>query len=283
MEPQDFLRGGDSIVDEPDPAKLVTEPANRTSVNREVMATWWDEKQGEEGDLWHRTLIDPTLFRVLGPVEGQHVLDLACGNGYIARKLARSGARVTGVDVSASIIERARAREERDPLGIVYHVADAARLDGLGDAGFDVVVCNMALMDIADAKGALREAARMLRSGGRLVVSLPHPCFAVGLYHSGWAVEKFDPETTVWRKVSRYREVFQHPMIWRDDSGGEWYTPGYHRPLSWYFRALRIAGFVVSAFEEPEPTEEFMEEDSEGAWIEQIPLHCVIEAYKFKP
>ena len=35
--------------------------------------------------------------------------------------------------------------------------------------------------------------------------------------------------------------------------------------------------------EEPEPTEEFMAEDPQGAWIEQIPLQCVIEAYKFKP
>ncbi len=40
------------------------------------------QQQGDEGDLWHRTLIDPTLLRVLGPLEGQHVLDLACGNGY---------------------------------------------------------------------------------------------------------------------------------------------------------------------------------------------------------
>jgi ubiquinone/menaquinone biosynthesis C-methylase UbiE len=47
------------------------------------------QQQGDEGDLWHRTLIDPALLRVLGPLEGQHVLDLACGNGYIARKLAK--------------------------------------------------------------------------------------------------------------------------------------------------------------------------------------------------
>jgi ubiquinone/menaquinone biosynthesis C-methylase UbiE len=282
MEPG-LLRGGDSIVDEPDPAKRVTEPGNRTTVNWEEMATWWDEKQGEEGDLWHRTLIDPTLFRVLGPVEGQYVLDLACGNGYIARKLARSGARVTGVDASAPIMEHARSREEREPLGIVYHVTDAARLDELGDSSFDVVVCNMALMDVPDAKGTLREAARVLRPGGRLIASLSHPSFDVSVSSSGWVVERMGFETTVFRKVSRYRRVFEHWIPWRGEAGQEWWTPAYHRPLSWYFRALRSAGFVVSAFEEPEPTEEFMAEDQEGAWIEQIPLHCVIEAYRFKP
>ena len=47
------------------------------------MAYWWDEKQGDEGDLWHRALIDPPLLRLAGEVRGLHVLDLACGNGYL--------------------------------------------------------------------------------------------------------------------------------------------------------------------------------------------------------
>jgi len=56
------------------------------------------------------------------------------------------GAQVTGVDTSAPIIERARRREANDPLGITYHVGDAARLDMFEDASFDAVVCAMALM-----------------------------------------------------------------------------------------------------------------------------------------
>ena len=199
------------MTNEPHPRRRVEpEPADRTIVDWEEIAAWWDERQGDEGDLWHRTLIDPTLFRVLGPVEGLHMLDLACGNGYIARKLARAGARVTGVDASTPVMEHARAREEREPLGIGYHVADAARLDGLGDASFDVVVCNMALRDIPDAEGALREAARVLRPGGRLITSLSHPCFDVSVSSSGWVVERIGFETTVFRKVSRYRRVFEH-------------------------------------------------------------------------
>ena len=117
---------------------------------------------------------------------------------------------MTGVDASTPVMEHARAREEREPLGIGYHVADAARLDGLGDASFDVVVCNMALMDIPDAEGALREAARVLRPGGRLITGLSHPCFDVSVSSSGWVVERIGFETTVFRKVSRYRRVFEH-------------------------------------------------------------------------
>ena len=57
-------------------------------------------------------------------------------------------------------------------------------------------------------------------------------------------------------------------------------TPYYHRPLSWYFRAIGRAGLAVTAFEEPEPTEEFVTESSQGAYLREIPLHCVIEARK---
>ena len=70
-----------------------------------------------------------------------------------------------------------------------------------------------------------------------------------------------------------------------------WHPPGelceevrrsYHRPLSWYFRTLRASGMVVAALEEPEPTEELLENSEQGPWIAEIPLHCVIEAWKIE-
>jgi hypothetical protein len=53
------------------------------------MAEWWDTHLGEEGDLWHRALIDPPLLRLAGEVSGKRVLDLTCGNGYLSRRFAR--------------------------------------------------------------------------------------------------------------------------------------------------------------------------------------------------
>jgi ubiquinone/menaquinone biosynthesis C-methylase UbiE len=178
-------------------------------------------------------------------VKGQYVLDLACGNGYIARKLARPGARVIGVDASTPIVEHARAREERESLGMVYHVADAGHLDGLGDAGFDVVVCNMALIDIPNPEEALRKAARVLRPAGRLVASLSHPCFDVSLSSSGWVVERVGLETTIFRKISHYRRVFKYWIPWRGEADHIWWTPAYHRPLSWYYFSRDDAHRVV--------------------------------------
>lgn len=246
----------------------------------EHIAAWWDAKQGDDGDPWHRMLIDPVVFRLLGPVSGQAVLDLACGNGYIARRLARQGAKVTGVDASAPIIARARQRGEQAGISITYYVGDAAHLDMLADETFDIAVCNMGLMDIADGEGAIHEVARVLKPSGRCVASICHPCFDTG-NASGWAVERMGLTTTVWRKVSRYREVRQD-WCWRRTAPDTiWQTKLYHRPLSWYFRAFRAAGLALVALEEPEATEEFIQaEGPQGSWIAEIPLHCVFEARK---
>jgi SAM-dependent methyltransferase len=245
----------------------------------EQMTGWRDEKLGEEGDLWHRTLIDPPLLDLAGNVDGIRVLDLACGNGYLSRRFARQGDAVTGVDANAPLIERVRVREAREPLGITFHVADAANLEMLEDGAFDLVVCNMALMDIENAAGAIREVARVLQQEGRFVVGLSHPCFDK-INTSGWAIEHVYPVTTIWRKMSRYREVSADDLPWEVEAGQVVRTRSYHRPLSWYFRALRASGLVVAALEEPEPTEEFLAASSQGAWIAEIPLHCVIEAWK---
>jgi ubiquinone/menaquinone biosynthesis C-methylase UbiE len=246
----------------------------------EQMAEWWDNKLGDDGDLWHRALIDPPVFKLVGAVTGQRVLDLACGNGYISRRLARAGAQVVGIDSTAAIVGRARAREAREPLGIAYHVCDAAQLPMLEDSTFDLVVCNMALMDIADAASAIREVGRVLAPQGRFVASIAHPCFDK-MESSGWLIEHFYPTTTIWRKMSRYRDLAVEHIPWPKAGDQPIITLSYHRPLSWYFQALRAAGLVVAALEEPEPTEEFLASDpQQGAWIAEIPLHCVFEAWK---
>src|SRR5438034_10343696 len=93
------------------------------------MAEWYDAKQGDTGDFWHRTLIDPTFLRVVGDVRGLHVLDLGCGNGYLSRRFARGGATVVAADASSQIIDRALAAESRAALGVDDRVAAPARLE----------------------------------------------------------------------------------------------------------------------------------------------------------
>lgn len=264
------------------------------------IASWWDGRMGDQhGDRWHRTLLDPALLDVVGDVEGQRVLDLACGTGHLSRRLASQGARVTGLDASAEMIRHAREREQRvqDSLDesdvegaanrakIDFQCGDAARLENFDERTFDTVVVSMALMDIKDADQAISEAARVLHSGGRLVASLKHPCFDTGSENSAWIIESFPYQDRVYRKVGRYRNLFEHYALWRvgpeENRGAETLTTTYyHRPLSWYFRVFRDSGLAVTAFEEPAPTEGFYEVSKQARYFEDVPLHCIIEARK---
>jgi ubiquinone/menaquinone biosynthesis C-methylase UbiE len=246
------------------------------------LAEWYDAKQGDTGDLWHRELIDPTLLSLVGEVRGKRLLDVACGNGYLARRFAREGASVAGVDASAPVIALAQARERAEPLGVTYHVGDAGSLSMFGDAAFDLAVSNMALMDMPEIDGPFREVARLLRPGGRLVASLCHPCFDVP-ESSSWLFERKEYVSTVSRRVGRYRRAFEGSSLWSVPGRPEFRTRMYHRPLSAYVRGLWAAGLAVTAMEEPDGSAEFRTASPQAEAIREVPLHLVLEARKVSP
>ena len=108
-------------------------------------------------------------------VGGLRILDLACGQGRLARHLASQGATVVGVDLSVELLARARSRET---ARIEYRHGDAADPSAWWDGStFDGVTSEMALMDVEDLDGALGAVAAAVRPGGWFVCSLFHPCF----------------------------------------------------------------------------------------------------------
>lgn len=211
------------------------------------IAEWYDESI-RAGTLLHE-LVFPGLFALTDDVGGQHVCDLACGQGVVARQLARRGARVVGIDVSTKLLHIARRDEAAAPLGIVYVHDDAQILTTVADETFDGVVCNMALMDIPDGRGVFRTVHRILRPAGWFVFSITHPCFETPT--SDWADEQGRP---VRRVVSGYfQEGFwrsEHPQGVRGRVGA------YHRTLSTYVNLLTEMGLVVERFVEPAATGE---------------------------
>ena len=112
-----------------------------------------------------------TLFELLGDIAGKTVLDLACGEGFYTRLLKQAGAcEVTGVDVSAAMIELAEDQERQNPLGCKYVCTDVAAFEP-GD-GVDLVVA-VYLLNYAKTADQVRQFCRVcheaLRPGGRFV------------------------------------------------------------------------------------------------------------------
>jgi ubiquinone/menaquinone biosynthesis C-methylase UbiE len=105
---------------------------------------------------------------------GERVVDVACGTGVVTRLAAErvGDAAVAGVDVNPAMLEVARTATQ--DTAIEWHAASADALP-LGDATFDVALCQMGLQFFPDRLGALREMRRVVSSGGRAALNVPGP------------------------------------------------------------------------------------------------------------
>jgi ubiquinone/menaquinone biosynthesis C-methylase UbiE len=112
---------------------------------------------------------EPVVHEILDRLPAGTALDAACGTGRYAAYLAERGHRVVGVDGSAEMLDRARARVP----GGTFARADLRRLP-LADRAVDVVVCGLALVHVPSLPPVLAEFARVLRPGGHVVISDVH-------------------------------------------------------------------------------------------------------------
>ncbi len=127
--------------------------------------------------LWQRVPegLEPADFAVRSRFllthvhQGDRALDVGCGEGRFAAELARAGARVVAVDVAEEPLRRARARHPELDLRLIDDEGSWA----LDDACFDLVWAGEVIEHVADTAVWLSEVRRVLRSGGRLLVSTP--------------------------------------------------------------------------------------------------------------
>lgn len=194
------------------------------------IAEWYDQSVRKGTLLSANDLLASELFDRIGSVEGMSVCDLACGQGEMARQMARRGATVVGVDISERLLDIARREEEAEPQGITYVQDDAQSLAAFSGASFEGVLCNMALMDIPDLTAVFGAVRRIVRPTGWFSFTITHPCFQ--------------------RPPGRsyYEEGF-----WRSDNphGVRGQVGAHHRTLSTYLNALTEAGMFVERLSEP--------------------------------
>jgi ubiquinone/menaquinone biosynthesis C-methylase UbiE len=203
------------------------------------MAEFYDDVVGDRVDDNAGTV---ALLELAGDVHGRRVLDLACGQGRIARELARRGASVTGIDISGALLDRARAVEDAERLGIEYLMLDAASPAALEGEVFDLVVCNFGLSDIDDLDAALATVQGVLRPGGWFVFSILHPCFA------GWGANA----PSSWpADRSYYDETWWQP----GNTGFRGKVGANHRMVATYLNALGRHRLVPETSCEPRPSE----------------------------
>jgi ubiquinone/menaquinone biosynthesis C-methylase UbiE len=229
-----------------------------SKISAEDAAKRWDEiaeiyaeLTDHHGDINKEVLLTPTFLDMLGDVAGKRVLDAGCGEGFLSRLVAKRGASVLAVDLAEKMLTIARERTPIE-LEIDYRHANLENLDGLQSGSFDLVLSSMVIQDLPDYEAAIAEIFRVLRSGGRCVMAVAHPCFS-----SDGAWERDDEGNKLYWRTDNY---FNERPIEQSGPPKAKRKPYYfHRTLTSYFRTLKSAGFQIIDLLEPVPSAEAIE------------------------
>jgi SAM-dependent methyltransferase len=181
----------------------------------------------------------PAMIALAGEVRGRRILDAGCGAGPLSAGLRAKGAIMAGFDGSPAMIELARERLGED---VLLRVADLAEPLPFPDDAFDDVVASLVFHYLGDWAGPLAEIRRVLRPGGRLILSVNHPLVRVFTHP--------DEDYFATREYSEDHEFAGEGAV----------LTMWHRPLHAMTDAFIAAGFRVTAISEPAPSPDTPEE-----------------------
>ena len=190
-------------------------------------------------------------LEVIGEVRGKRILDLGCGTGRYCALLAERGASVVGLDPSPQML--AYAKQKAATLGnIDLRDGTIDNMDFPSDH-FDLVVSALAFSHLPDLKSTLQACVRVLKNGGRIIISDIHPF---------WPVSGHD-----------YVEFF-------DETGQEYRIPQYPHLFEEYWQLFRKLGLQIEEIREPKIDDWLVEQLPTLADYHGIPLAMILKVQK---
>jgi ubiquinone/menaquinone biosynthesis C-methylase UbiE len=201
---------------------------------------WYDDLVGKEGQYYHRHVILPNALRLLALQKDSSLLDIACGQGILARHIPKE-VRYTGFDISPSLI---KAAKEHSPHKFLVH--DATKPFPFEPKSFSHAACFLAIQNIESPALVFKHTQSHLKPQGKLLLVMNHPSYRIPR-QSGWG---FDETTKIqFRKVQCYMSAQKIPIQTHPGKGSET-TLSFHHPLSDYSKWLFEAGFKIELIEE---------------------------------
>jgi 2-polyprenyl-3-methyl-5-hydroxy-6-metoxy-1,4-benzoquinol methylase len=185
-------------------------------------------KAVRDGEIESRRLVtDQAIVNAVLACKPDTVIDLGCGEGWLALLLQQHGIGVKAVDVVPALVSAAKQAGVTDTRVLSYEEIVAGQLK----LGADVVVCNFSLLGKESVEGLLRTVPTLLKPGGSLIVQTLHPLVACGelAYVDGW-------RTGSWAGFS---SAFSDAPPW------------YFRTLQAWIELIGTSGLTLLALQEP--------------------------------
>ncbi|SKC99241.1 Methyltransferase domain-containing protein [Chitinophaga ginsengisegetis] len=210
------------------------------------------------------------LRSMIPGLKDKKVLDLGCGFGWHCRYAREQGAQfVVGVDISARMLERARATTH--DTAIEYRQQAIEDID-FADGSFDVVISSLALHYVAAYEVVCRKVFRCLAAGGTFVLSVEHPVFTA-LAAQDWYYDE-QGQRLHWPVDNYQQETLRQTRFLDTD------VVKYHRTVATLLNTLMDAGFRITTIAEPQPTAEVIAAYPEMKDETRRPIFLLVAAVK---
>lgn len=204
---------------------------------------WYDAIVGEKGHYYHQEVVLPGAVRLLDLQKDSSLLDVACGQGILARSIPQN-IEYTGMDISPSLISAAKKYAYKGKPKFICH--DAKKPFSLPPQ-FTHASILLALQNMEDPKAVFQNISAVLKTKGKLVLVLNHPCFRIPR-QSSWGIDM--AKKLQFRRIDRYMQQMSIPIQTSPGNKESATTYSFHHPISSYSEWLYQSGFAILKIEE---------------------------------
>lgn len=254
-------------------------PQNKRYLPRtswESVANWYGDLVGKDGQYFHQNIIIPGVLKHLELNPSSSLLDLACGQGVLQRKVPKE-CKYLGLDISESLIRQASKFNKN--LKHRFEVKDISQKFELKEK-FTHAVIILALQNIENIVQTIKNISNSLENQGKIIIVINHPYFRIPRQTS-WGID--ERNNLEYRKVNLYKSEIKIPIDHTPGSQfGKKITWSFHRTLETYSKLLFENNFLIEVIEEwtSDKKSEGKNAKRENRARSEIPMFMMIKAKK---